>query len=444
MRSPPGHWLLGHLPALRNDPLNLLDQCSAGVIPLNLGTRAWFVLAPADAAHVLEHSESTYTKGRAFRFGKRLYGNSLLVSEGSEHRQQAQHIGALFFQHAAQLFEQSTIQQTRRWLNRWQDGQELDLQSSLVELTLAISSQSMFGEDFVPAWRSQNAADHSEHILHAFDTAMQHVARQAFTWFPPPDWLPTPANRRYRKAIRVLDAALHSAVERRIAGTHSGGFLDHLLNAHLEQPATFSRKQLRDQALVLLLGAYESTATTLCWTMLLLSQHDAIRNRMRTEIREVVSAEDIQASDAKSLRYVAQVFSESLRLYPSAWLIPRAAAQRDTLPSGLCIPQGCQVFLSPYRTQRDAGVFEDPLTFDPDRFDLSAPAHIPHGGYFPFGMGPRQCLGESVARSQAVLILATLFRHRDFQPLNPELPRPEPLLTLRPPSPLPVRIRYVS
>lgn len=444
MRSPPGHWLFGHIPALRNDPLKLLDQCSAGVIPLNLGSRALLVLDPTDAAHVLEHSESTYTKGRAFRFGQRLYGNSLLVSEGPDHHRQVQQIGGLFFCHAAQLFEQSTIELTRQWLNRWQDGAELDLWSSLVELTLAISSQSMFGEDFVPAWRSEKPSADSEHILNAFDTAMQYVARQAFSWFPLPDWMPTPANRRYRQAIGVLDSAVNSAVQRRIAGTHTGGFLDHLLNEHLKHPSTFSRKQLRDQALVLMLGAYESTATTLCWTILLLSQHESIRNRMRTEIREVLSGEEPQPTDAKSLRYVAQVFSESLRLYPSAWLIPRTATQDDTLPSGLNIRSGCQVFLSPYRTQRDPSIFENPLKFDPDRFDLSAPTHIPHGGYFPFGMGPRHCVGESIARTQAALILATLFQHREFQPLTNDLPRPEPVLTLRPPSPLPVRMHCVS
>lgn len=444
MHVPQGHWLLGHIPALLKDPLSLLDQCDGGVVPLRLGRRAWLILDPPDALHVLQNSEFVYSKGRAFRYGKKLYGNSLLISEGEQHQQQVKKIGGLLFQDSSQTFLQPAIDITRRWLSRWKDAEVIDLWPSLVELTLAISSQAIFGQDYLPAWLTQQPASRSDEILQAYERAMAHVVRRNFSLVSLPDWLPTPANRRYHRAIRTLNRALDTSVQQRLAGEGTGGFLDQLLSAHQRNPAELSREQVRDQALVLLLGGYESTATALCWTLLLMSQHDSIRARLRNEVRTVTGGQLPEPAQVSSLKYVAQVFSESIRLYPPPWLIPRTAVQNDELPSGQSIRRGVQVFLSPYCTQRDSRFFADPLEFDPDRFDPSLAKEHEAGSYFPFGLGPRNCLAESIGRAQATLILATIFQHHQFQLVSAEIPRPVPLLTLRPPQPLPVRIEYVG
>ncbi len=186
MTAPQGHWLLGHVPALRHDPLGLLDQCPRGVVPLRLGKTVSLVLDPPDVRHVLEHSESVYTKGRAFRFGRRLYGSSLLVSEGEAHRRQVKQVGGLFFRHAAASFLQPAVEITDRWLNRWRHGDTLDLWDSLIELTLAISSRAIFGNDYLPAWLSGRNEGEADQILQAYDVAMNHVARQNFSGPPSP------------------------------------------------------------------------------------------------------------------------------------------------------------------------------------------------------------------------------------------------------------------
>jgi cytochrome P450 len=264
------------------------------------------------------------------------------------------------------------------------------------------------------------------------------VARQNFSLLPLPDWLPLPTARRYRAAVARLDGAFATSVERRRRGQAAGGLLDHLLEARDDSGRGLPISQVRDQALVLMLGGYESTATALCWTLLLLARHEDSRRRLLDEVDAVVGRRLPAPQDSKRLLFTGQVFSESLRLYPPPWLIPRTAVRQDDLPSGLPVAAGAQLFLSPYRTQRDDRFFADPLRFDPQRFATTGA--WPEGTYFPFGGGTRHCLGESIARTQVVLILATLCRRWQFRPEGDALPRPRPLLTLRPPIPLWVRL----
>jgi cytochrome P450 len=437
MSEPQGHWLLGHVPAIRKDPLGLLDACREPAARLWLGRPAWLLLEPADIEHVLA-SDEIYSKGQAFRYGRRLYGNSLLVSEGEDHRQQARLIGGLFLRHAARDFLDPAPAIADQLASRWQPGEAIDLYRAMMALTLAISSRAIFGQDWLPAWMPEGSAEAGK-ILSAFDTAMGHVARQNFSVLAWPDWLPVPSVLRYRRAIETLDRAFDESHRRRQQGTARGGFLDHLIEAADSGGAPLPTAQIRDQSLVLLLGGYESTATALTWTLLLLSAHPEIRQRLIDEVEGAVGDRLPAAEDVDRLPWTAQVVSESLRLYPPPWLIPRTAERADALPSGLRVDSGALLFLSPYRTQRDARFFPDPLRFDPARFE-AAPTW-PSGAYFPFGGGPRRCIGESVSRKQVTLILAALCRRWQFEPEGEPLPRPRPLLTLRPPLDLRVRVR---
>jgi len=442
--APRGNWLLGHLPALLNRPLALLDACAGAAVPLRLGKTAWLILEPSDVQHILTDELGIYTKGRAFSFGGKLYGNSMLVSEGAEHQQQAKLVGGLFYEHAASSFLQPAIDVTVAWRDRWVDGEPFDLWQALVELTLAISSRAIFGDDYLPDWLTSKSDDRVGDILNSYDVAMGHVAKQNFSLLPLPDWIPTPANRRYNLAIRLLNDAFADSVRRREGGRAEGGFLDVLLREHREAPDTLSRNELRDQALVLTLGGYESSASTLCWSLLLIGRDPAIDAAVREEIYRVCPTDAPTAAIVEQLEYTACAFSETLRLYPPPWLIPRTPSAEDTLPCGQTLKAGTQVFLSPYRTQRDPRWFADPLRFDPARFANGRAKELPPGSYIPFGGGRRRCIGESVSRRQLVLILASLLKDHRFELVDGVLPAPAPVLTLRPAAPVMVRMQRVS
>jgi cytochrome P450 len=237
--------------------------------------------------------------------------------------------------------------------------------------------------------------------------------------------------RRYRRAVDTLDAAVAAALARRRTEGDRGGLIDHLADA---LPAD----QVRDQALILTLGGYESATSALCWALLILGREAEVRRRLVEELRTVLGDRPAAPEDAERLPFARQVLSEVMRLYPPPWLIPRACPGGDRLPSGLELPAGAMLFLSPWRVQRDERFFREPLRFDPDRWSEGAP---PAGAYFPFGLGSRRCTGEGVAWKQLALILASLCRRWRF--VCDGLPAPRPLLTLRPPSPLWVRIEAV-
>lgn len=191
MPAPPGHWLFGHLPAIRSDPLGLLDRCEPPHAVLWLGRPAYLLLEPADIAHVLMDRSDRYTKGQVFRYGRRLYGNSLLVSEGADHREQARVIGGLFFRHAASAFLYPAASTANHLADRWQAGETIDLWAAANDLMLALSSQAVFGSAYLPRWLPGGSAG-AEAILSAFDIAVAHVARQNFSLVPFPtgcQWL---------------------------------------------------------------------------------------------------------------------------------------------------------------------------------------------------------------------------------------------------------------
>lgn len=437
MPGPRGHRLFGHVPAIRSDPLGLLDRCEPPHAALWIGRTAHVLLEPADVTHVLTAGSDRYTKGQAFRYGRRLYGNSLLVSEGTDHREQARTIGGLFFRHAAAAFLDPAAPTADRLAGRWRAGDRIDLWGAMIDLTLALSSRAVFGADYLPRWLPGGTAG-AESLLAAFDAAMAHVARQNFSLLPLPDWLPVPPVLRYRRAVASLDRAVVASVARR-QKEPGGGLLGQLLAHRDGDGKPLPPAQIRDQALILLLGGYESSASSLCWLLLLLSQHEAVRRRLLTELRDAVGDRLPAPADVERLPFAGRVISEALRLYPPPWLVPRTAVAADELPSGFRLSAEAQVFLSPYRTHRDARFFPDPLRFDPERF--TGPPTWPNGAYFPFGLGPRHCIGESVGRAQLSLVLVTLARRWRFECVPSALPTPRPLLTLRPPIPLNVVVR---
>ena len=429
MAAPRGSWLLGHVGEFTRDPLRLLDACSPPHARLWLGRPVWLLLEPADVVHVLRDRADAYTKGPAFRQGRRLYGNSLLVSEGANHREQSRQVGALFFRHAARHFLGSVAELTECRTRGWHAGMRLDLWAALSELMLALSSRAIFGHDYLPSW-APGGSDESERILRSYDDAMAYVARQNFSAFPLPDWLPVPAVRRYRRAVGTLEGTVAAALARRRTQGDRGGLIDNLADALPDE-------QVRDQALILTLGGYESATSALCWAMLILNRETEVRRLLVDEMREALGDRTAAPEDCERLPYAQRVLSEVMRLYPPPWLLPRACPGGDRLPSGLSLPAGALLFLSPYKLQRDGRFYHEPLRFNPNRWSEEPP---PAGAYFPFGLGSRHCLAESVAWKQLTLILASLCRRWRFTPVGPDLPAPRPVLTLRPPSPLWVRI----
>ena len=198
---------------------------------------------------------------------------------------------------------------------------------------------------------------------------------------------------------------------------------------------------VRDESVTALMAGHETVSNSLVWTFYLLAQHPEARQRVVDELHRVTDARLPTAADIASLQYTGMVFAESLRLYPPAWTLARRVLQPDLLPSGLLLPADSEVLLSQYVCHRNARYFPDPERFDPERFDPGIESDLPQFAYFPFGGGPRYCVGEPFAQMEAILLIATILQQHELELQPGQDIVPQALISMRPRNGIRMRVR---
>ncbi|HEX8096496.1 MAG TPA: cytochrome P450, partial [Pyrinomonadaceae bacterium] len=239
---------------------------------------------------------------------------------------------------------------------------------------------------------------------------------------------------KFERAKSKLDAIIYRLIEeRRRSGTDRGDLLSMLLLAHDTEGdgGGMTDRQLRDEAITIFLTGHETTAAALTWTFYLLSQHADAETRLHAEVDEVLGGRLPTVADLPRLTYTEMVLSESMRLYPPAWGVQRMALN-DCEIGGYRVPKGAQVLMSQYVIQRDARYFPDPLRFDPERWTPQAREARPQFSYFPFGAGPRRCIGEGFAWMEGLLLLATLAQEWRMRLAPRHVVALQPVMSLRP------------
>jgi cytochrome P450 len=245
-------------------------------------------------------------------------------------------------------------------------------------------------------------------------------------------WIPTPTRRRYRRAVRRLDQIIYEIIAARRAQPGDGeDLLGRLLTTGDETGAVMTDQQLRDELLTLFLAGHETTALTLSFAFYLLSVNPAAAARLTAELDEVLGSRSPTAADVPRLRYAGWVIHESMRLYPPAWSIGREAVA-DCEIGGYPVPKGTQLALVQWLVHRDARWFEDPDAFRPERWDKDLVRRLPRCAYFPFGDGPRVCIGNHFALLEATLLLATVLQRFQLEMAPGATLRLVPSMTLRP------------
>jgi cytochrome P450 len=323
---------------------------------------------------------------------------------------------------------------TLKMLDRWEPSTPVDVAARMTRLTLDIATGALF---------HAHVGEEPETIARAVTTLLQEVNYRFEVPFYPPLGVPTPRNRRLRAAVRALDRAMYSIIEdHRRAGEGEGDLLSLLMEARDEETGqAMSDRQLRDEVITLFIAGHETTANALAWTFYLLAKHPQAEERLRDELDGVLGTggdrQPPTVADLPRLPYARIVVEEAMRLYPPAWITDRQALAEDEI-RGHRIPKGAHIVISPYVTHRLPDLWEDPETFDPERFSPERSAGRARYAYFPFGGGPRQCIGKGMALVEAQLILATV-AHRYRLRLASDRPvEPEALVTLRPRDGLPM------
>ncbi len=364
-------------------------------------------------------------KGEGLQRAKRLLGEGLLTSEGEFHLRQRRLAQPAFHRQRIAAYATTMVEYAARACDQWRAGETRDVARDMMRLTLAIAGKTLFDAD---------VEGEADEIGEALTTTFELFNRLTLPFAQLLERLPLPATRRFQKARERLDATIYRIIdERRASGADRGDLLSMLIAVRDEEGdgTGMTDEQLRDEAMTIFLAGHETTANALTWTWYLLSQHPDIEARFHAEVDEVLKGEPPTAEDFPRLPYTEMVFAEAMRLYPPAWIIGRRALG-DYRIDGYTIPARSILLMSQYMTHHDARFFPDPFRFDPERWTPEARESRPKFSYFPFGGGPRLCIGESFAWMEGALVLATIARRFRMR-LAPGHPvEMQPLVTLRP------------
>lgn len=427
--GPRGSLVSGNLPEFRKDRLGFLSKCASeygDVVRLRLGpVRIWALNHPDLVEDVLVTHNKSFIKHFALRTAKPSLGEGLLTSEGDFWRRQRKLSQPAFHRERVAGYAATMVALTDRALEDWRDGQPLDAQQEMMAITLEIVAKTLFDADV----RGEAAG-----AARAMDTLMECFTDRVNRMVRLPIWLPVESNRRFKKALGALEGILYRVIaERRAEGGDRGDLLSMLLQAHDEEDGTgMTDKQLRDELMTLFLAGHETTANTLAWCWYLLDQHPEVLLRLHEELDEVLEGGRLPGfEDLPRLRYADAVITETLRVYPTVWLLGREAIERVEL-GGYILPRGHTVWLSQWVVQRDERWFEEPERFRPERWLDGLAKRLHRYAYFPFGGGPRVCIGNQFAQVEAVLLLATIARRFRLRLRPGAQVRAIPTMTLRP------------
>lgn len=440
-RLPPGPGALtalGHFRRVRRDSPAYFAWLAAtygDVAMSRVGPRRICVVNDPDLVReVLVAQQHRVTKTRVLRRASLLLGDGLLTSEGEHWRRERRLIQPAFHRDRIAGYADTMASYAMRAARTWEDGARVDVHREMMQLTLAIAGMTLFG--------ARVEAEAAE-IGAALDIAMAMFQRLTLPFSELLDRLPLPANRRFAAARARLDATVYRMIqERRAAGADTGDVISMLLLAQDESGdgTGMTDTQVRDEVLTLFLAGHETTANALAWTWYLLARHPEAESMLHAEIDDVLGDRQPTADDLARLPYTRAVIAESMRLFPPAWVLGREAREPFEI-AGYTIPVGTMVFMSQWLIHRDARWFPDPLAFRPERWTPEMERALPRFAYFPFGAGPRKCIGESFAWMEAVLVLATLARRWRVRLAHPEREiEPRALITLRPAGGVPAII----
>ncbi|HEU4456661.1 MAG TPA: cytochrome P450 [Longimicrobium sp.] len=417
------------LPAFRRDPLGFLarvQRAHGDVAGFRFGPRRLYLLSHPDLVRdVFVTHHRNFIKSRALQRARVLLGTGLLTSEGDFHLRQRRMAQPAFHRDRVAALAGAMAAYAGRTADGWSAGREMDVAREMNRLTLSIAGDTLFGAD---------VEGEAEGVARALDAALGMFDRLTNPLGVILDRLPLPGTIRLRRARAALDATIYGIIERRRASAGDRADLLSLLLAARDDEGDgggMTDEQLRDEALTLFLAGHETTANALAWSWHLLAAHPEAEARLHAEVDAVVGGRLPTADDYPRLPYARAVFAESMRLYPPAWAIGREPLE-DFAAGGYRIRAGTVVMMSPWVVHRDPRWWPDPERFDPGRWTPEAEAALPRFAYFPFGGGPRKCIGEGFAWMEGVIVLATLAQRWRLRPAPGAVVTTAPSITLRP------------
>ncbi len=391
----------------------------------NIGSRKIYLLSHPDLIQqVLITDNRKFTKSRALKRSKVVVGEGLLTVEGNTHLNRRRLLQPAFHTKSIKTYADTIIDTTAEKVDRWEYNKSIDIHKEMMGLTLAIVTKTLFGTE---------TKSESDEIGECLTTIVKQFPRMLFPYSEYLDNLPIPSIRNFKQSLTKLDEIIHSLIEeRRGEENEKNDILSTLIKAQDEESGIgLTNDELRDEAMTLFIAGQETTANALVWTIYLLCTNPAIKLKFQEELDCILNKDLPSFEDLNKLEYTNMVFKEALRLYPPAWNVARHAID-DYKIDEYIVPSGSDIYMSPYVVHHDERFFPEPFKFYPDRWKEEHISSLPRFAYFPFGGGPRRCIGESFAIMEGVLIIAIIFSKYDVELTPGQKIVPNALITIRP------------
>jgi cytochrome P450 len=432
--GPKGTFIMGVMADYNRDALEFITRCRdyGDIVRTRfLWVHAYFLYHPKDIEHLLTTNARSFRKAQSLRspFFFRLVGNGLVTSEGDFWRRQRRLAQPAFHRQRISGYGDVMVEYTQRAIANWKEGENRDLSRDMTRLTLEIVVKTLFNSD---------VSNDAEHVGEMLSKIVKPFGNQATLKWILDNRLPTPGHRNYFKSVSEIDRIVFRIIsERRASKSDEGDLLSMLLQAQDEDGSQMTDTQLRDEVMTLFLAGHETTALSLSWSWYLLAKHPEAERKFHAELEEVLGGRPPQVGDLAKLKYTEMIAKEAMRLYPPAYAVGREAIE-DTEIGGYRVPRGSQIFAFPWVTQRDSRFFDNPERFEPERWTNERCEQIPKYAYFPFGAGPRQCIGNYFAMMEIILLLATIGQRFKFTLQPHHEVELLPVLSLRPKNGLPM------
>lgn len=409
-----GYPVVGVLPALARDTIGFVSGLArrhpGELVGFKVGPiTIYLVTHPEHVQQVLVDDWRSFGKGGMWDAMRPLFGNGIVRAEGELWRRQRRMMQPLFNPSRLATLTDAMVGAIDKELTRlaWRGpAAVLDMEREMTSTTQRVLLEALFGASISPEDREQLGDN--------MNRALRALSLQMFLYFLP-ERFPRPGGQPFRRSLAAIDEVTFRLLRaRRASGVRHDDFLSLLLGARDEgEGDAMDDRQIRDEIVTMFVAGLDTTANAMTWLWLVLHDHPEVDRRLRAEIRDVIGDRRPVSADLERLTYTKMVLQETMRVYAPVWMFPRSANE-DAVIGGYRVPAGSPVILSPYATHHDPAFWPDPERFDPERFSPARSVGRPKGAYFPFGGGPRICLGAGFAMMEAQLITARMVQR--FRP----------------------------
>jgi cytochrome P450 len=428
--GPEGHFLLGNYAQMQAGMVPFLRtlQSYGDIVHYRVGPLHFYAVFHPDYIYqVFVGDADKFHKAKLLKAVlKPFAGNGVILADGEHHRRQRRLMQPAFHHKRIESYAQAMVDCTMQMMDRWPPNAEINIDQEMMHVALRIVARTLFNVD---------VGDKVNDVEAAMGTLQEVISAQLRRRIPIslPPWIPSARQRKKKAAIDALHTIIKRLIaERRASGEDKGDLLSMLLLATDETDGSkMTNEEAVHEAVTLFIAGYETTAGALSWAWYLLATNPEVEAKLLTEVREVLEGRLPTVQDLPKLKYTAAVVKETLRVYPPVWSTNRQAIAEVNI-GGFTVPKGAVVFVAPFLTHSDPRFYDQPECFMPERFVGEAEKQIPRFAYYPFGGGPRICIGQQFALMEATLILATVVQQYQLNLVPDQVIEPTVLLTIRP------------